>query len=523
MPTGAADAARRLRPRPPREPGGDRRARDAGAAAPLPRPGGRCTTPPTRRSSGSLPARRGCGSRRELVETDLVVVVSAAETVLHGGPATLLAAADAETQRRATAESLLETGGSEGWRLATLVEQTLAARVPLFGVSLVLNHPQFAGLLRGYPYEPGGRRAHRALAAAARLLGRAGAGPSPRAPLAARRRGRRRRCSRGRRPSRTPRRCSARSSCGGRRLDEPLDALVIGIPGTTPFLPREQPNPLLAAHLGLAHALGLWRDAFPVARRRHRHPRPPLPAHLPAADAAAVPRLLPLRPDRARPGAAERRGGGRRRGRARGRGVPRRAHRPSAAAVPRLGGVPARARAARRRLRRGRARRRRGAAARLRPDRRDRRGAPDGPRPPRPRRAHRLPARAAVLPAARRLRRSVGRGTSAAAAISSSATSSAFTDTSRSADAARSNSVTFSHCDSNVDHQRSPAASACFSCSASACGCVTVRSRVATLDGRSRSRRSTAGLVEVDELGRRPAARAPRARAAGRAGEAGPR
>ena len=48
-------------------------------------------------------------------------------------------------------------------------------------------------------------------------------------------------------------------------LDEPLDALVIGIPGTTPFLPREPPNPLLAAYLGLAHALGLWRDAFPVA------------------------------------------------------------------------------------------------------------------------------------------------------------------------------------------------------------------------------------------------------------------
>src|SRR4029077_7007206 len=91
---------------------------------------------------------------RELVETDLVVSVSAAETVLHGGPSTLLAAADAETQRRATAESLLETGGSEGWRLATLVERTLAGRVPLFGVSLVLNHPLFPGGLRGYPYEP---------------------------------------------------------------------------------------------------------------------------------------------------------------------------------------------------------------------------------------------------------------------------------------------------------------------------------------------------------------------------------
>src|SRR5438067_1768313 len=86
--------------------------------------------------------------------TDVVVVVSAAETVLHGGPATLLAAADAETQRRATAGSLLETRGSEGWRLASLVERTLAARVPLFGLSLVLNHPQFTGLLRGYPYEP---------------------------------------------------------------------------------------------------------------------------------------------------------------------------------------------------------------------------------------------------------------------------------------------------------------------------------------------------------------------------------
>jgi hypothetical protein len=66
-------------------------------------------------------------------------------------------------------------------------------------------------------------------------------------------------------------------------LEEPLDALVIGIPGTTPFLPREQPNPLLAAHLGLAHALGLWRDAFPVReggivvlvhRFRRAFPRP---------------------------------------------------------------------------------------------------------------------------------------------------------------------------------------------------------------------------------------------------------
>jgi hypothetical protein len=36
------------------------------------------------------------------------------------------------------------------------------------------------------------------------------------------------------------------------------------VPRTTPHLPREQPNPLLAAYFGLALALRLWRDALPV-------------------------------------------------------------------------------------------------------------------------------------------------------------------------------------------------------------------------------------------------------------------
>jgi hypothetical protein len=199
----------------------------------------------------------------ELVETDLVVVVSAAETVLHGGPATLLAAADAETQRRATAESLLETGGSEGWRLATMVERALAARVPLFGVSLVLNHPQFTGPLRGYPYEP--EAADRIAGSPLRLA--FAASPEPV----------RRRVLRSLRGTRTAAAVLAGPPSVAHAeallraielrlatLDEPLDALVIGIPATTPFLPREPPNPLLAAHLGLAHALGLWRDSFPV-------------------------------------------------------------------------------------------------------------------------------------------------------------------------------------------------------------------------------------------------------------------
>jgi DNA-binding transcriptional ArsR family regulator len=199
----------------------------------------------------------------ELVDTDLVVVVTAAETVLHGGPATLLAAANAAAQRRATADSLLETAGSEGWRLATRLEHALAARTKLLGVSLVLNHPQTVGLLRGYPYEE---------EAVERVGGsplRIGFGALP-DPL-------RRRVLRSLRLERTaaavlagpPSVSHAEALLRGielRRatLDEPLDALVIGIPATTPFLPREQPNPLAAAHLGLAHALALWRDAFPV-------------------------------------------------------------------------------------------------------------------------------------------------------------------------------------------------------------------------------------------------------------------
>jgi hypothetical protein len=49
-------------------------------------------------------------------------------------------------------------------------------------------------------------------------------------------------------------------------LEGQLDTIVIGIPRTTPHLPRERPNPLLAAYLGLGLALRLWRDAFPVAQ-----------------------------------------------------------------------------------------------------------------------------------------------------------------------------------------------------------------------------------------------------------------
>src|SRR5205823_780165 len=51
----------------------------------------------------------------------------------------------------------------------------------------------------------------------------------------------------------------------GAELEGRLDAICIGIPRATPYLPRERPNPLLAAYLGLGLALRLWRDAFPLA------------------------------------------------------------------------------------------------------------------------------------------------------------------------------------------------------------------------------------------------------------------
>ena len=80
-----------------------------------------------------------------LVETDLVVTVTAAETVLNGGPAALLGASGPDTLRHAGSNSLLETAASPGWRLAVALERAVSTRVPLIGASLALNNPTLAG------------------------------------------------------------------------------------------------------------------------------------------------------------------------------------------------------------------------------------------------------------------------------------------------------------------------------------------------------------------------------------------
>ena len=210
-------------------------------------------------SSGSIPLR----VHPSLARTDVVVVVTAAETVLHGGPAAFVGAAGKEVLRAAGAYSLLETSASQGWRLGLELEQALARRVPVIGVSLVLNHPRLGGTLGGYPYEaealervirspfrhifralPGGLRAYvlRSLPLE-RSVAAVFAGPPSVAHTEALLRG---------------------VELRGITLDRELDAVCIGIPRTTPYLPRERPNPLLGAHLGLALALRLWRDSFPV-------------------------------------------------------------------------------------------------------------------------------------------------------------------------------------------------------------------------------------------------------------------
>ena len=323
-------------------------------------------------------------------------------------------------------------------------------RVPLIGVSLVLNHPETSGALRGYPYDPDGARA--------RSRARRCATCSPRCRTVLRRddpalvadaRSRWRPRSAARRRSRTPRRCCARSSCAARELDEPLDAIVIGIPATTPYLPRERPNPLLAAYLGLGLALRLWRDAFPVVdggtaillnrfSRHFAHPtQQPYRAFFHAT------RIGP-RPARCSPTpSAARRDGPRGRSTAYRAGphachplLPFRDWNACQPALGRLGAV----------LVAGCRRRRRRAAARLRAGARRRRRARDGARP-QGARARSASCSPAVLPAARRRRRRLDdahreevRGFDDDGIVDAS---SARTSRMRSVGAARSKSVTF--------------------------------------------------------------------------------
>lgn len=199
-----------------------------------------------------------------LVEADAVVVVSAAETILHGGPGALVAACDALTVRRAAgARSLLQASGAPEWRASLEVESALAARVALTSVSLVLDHPRLGGRYRGYPYEESSlehvrrspfRRAFSALPGDVRraVLGSQGRRITTSGVYAGH-------------PSAAHAEALLRGvELRGIRVPEPLEALVVGTLWTGPHLPRELVNPVTASTVSLGLALRLWRDAFPI-------------------------------------------------------------------------------------------------------------------------------------------------------------------------------------------------------------------------------------------------------------------
>jgi hypothetical protein len=197
-----------------------------------------------------------------LLDTDLVVTVTAAESVLHGGPAALLGAAGTEALRAATASSLLETSGEGGWPLGLELERALGARVPVVGASLVLDPPRLLGRFRGFPWDD-------------RTLSQLARSPLRRVsvlPAAVRRK----------LLQDLPRELQAVAAFGGppsvahaeallrgiarrsARLERPLDAIVVGMPWKHHHAPRERLNPITVATVALGLALRLWRDDFPV-------------------------------------------------------------------------------------------------------------------------------------------------------------------------------------------------------------------------------------------------------------------
>lgn len=202
---------------------------------------------------------------RALTETDLVVTLSAAESVLHGGPNLLLAAGAAEPLQAAQdSPSLLETGGSRGWRLALAVERALERDVPLIGISLSLAPPRLGGLASGYPYDARaiGRIAHSNLRRALTLVPRALrwrmliAAPVEIAAIAA---------FAGPPSVAHAEALLATLATRTTETEGELDVLCIPVPDTTLMLPRERPNPLAVAAFGLGYAYRRWRDRPPLS------------------------------------------------------------------------------------------------------------------------------------------------------------------------------------------------------------------------------------------------------------------
>jgi hypothetical protein len=209
---------------------------------------------------GAVPAR----IHGALLDADLVVCVTAAETSERGGACALLGACAAETIAAAgPAPSLLAPSLSPTGRLAGGVEAALARHTAVTGVSIVLDHPRLTGTHRGYPSAMRavtavadsplrrafnalpGRAREETLQAMARELRPVAvlAGPPAVAHAEALLRG---------------------IALRGIPLDESLETIVVPLPWKSLHEPREPLNPITAAATGLGHAMRLWRDASPL-------------------------------------------------------------------------------------------------------------------------------------------------------------------------------------------------------------------------------------------------------------------
>ncbi len=201
-----------------------------------------------------------------LVETDIVLVVTGAETVRHGGPGTLISACNTAAARGAMeADSLLEAASAPEWDLALQLESALAAKTALIGVSLVLDLPRLTGRYRGYPHDEAAvghvvrspfRMLFSVLPRPLRhdILARQSRGISATAAFAGP-------------PSVAHAEALLRGvALRGTRLEQPVDALVVGVPWIGPHVPREPLNPVTSASIALGIMLRLWRDAFPIRR-----------------------------------------------------------------------------------------------------------------------------------------------------------------------------------------------------------------------------------------------------------------
>jgi hypothetical protein len=143
------------------------------------------------------------------------------------------------------------------------MERQLSRRTPLIGISLALDQPRISEAAYGYPYDP--RASERIAASHVVRLFRFLPGPL------------RLRVLRSLPMSLTAAAVYAGPPSVGHAeallraidlrsavLDEQLDVLCMGIPRTTPHLPRERPNPLLSTYIGLGLASRLWREQPPL-------------------------------------------------------------------------------------------------------------------------------------------------------------------------------------------------------------------------------------------------------------------